>query len=348
MTPKGHAKFQSQAADGRRKLNVEIEKVNLPAGTILNVLIDNTKVGEIKLSATLENELELDTENGMPVPAVTSASTVVIASAQGATILSGTFNTAGTPVPGNDIDDDAYFVEQQYRDFLDREADDSGLDFWRGQISRCDNVADCIERARINTSGAFFLSIEFQETGYLLYRFNKASFGTMPRRNDFLVEMQATARGVVVGQPGWEQQLEDNKREAAERWTRRQDFRDRFEQLSNREFVGQLFQSIGVNPTQQQREELISRLDSGLETRGSTLRRIAENAEFSRRESNAAFVLMQYFGYLHRNPNEGPDSDLSGFNFWLNKLNEHRGDFREAEMVKAFLRAGEYRQRFDW
>jgi hypothetical protein len=348
LSPTGHAKFQSRVANGRRKLNVEIEKVNLPTGTILNVLIDNTKVGEIKLSATLENELELDTENGMPVPAVTTASTVVIANPQGATILSGTFNTAGTPVPGNDIDDDAYFVEQQYRDFLDREADDSGLDFWRGQISRCDNVADCIERARINTSGAFFLSIEFQETGYLLYRFNKASFGTMPRRNDFLVEMQATARGVVVGQPGWEQQLQDNKREAAERWTRRQDFRDRFEQLSNREFVGQLFQSIGVNPTQQQREDLISRLDSGLETRGSTLRRIAENAEFSRRESNAAFVLMQYFGYLHRNPNEGPDSDLSGFNFWLNKLNEHRGDFREAEMVKAFLRAGEYRQRFDW
>ncbi len=170
----------------------------------------------------------------------------------------------------------------------------------------------------------------------------------MPRRNDFLVETQATARGVVVGQPGWEQQLENNKREAAERWTRRQDFRDRFEHLSNRGFVGQLFQNVGVNPTELEREDMIHRLDSGLESRGSVLRRIAENAEFSRRESNSAFVLMQYFGYLHRNPDEGPDSDLSGFNFWLNKLNEHHGEFHEAEMVKAFLRAGEYRHRFDW
>ncbi len=152
LNPKGHAKFQSRATDGRRKLNVEVEKVNLPAGTILNVLVDNTKVGEIRLSAMLENELELDTEKGMPVPAVTTASTVVVTNVQGATILSGTFNTAGTPVPGNDIDDTSYFVEQHCRDFLDREADDSGLDFWKGQVSRCDNDADCIERSRINTS----------------------------------------------------------------------------------------------------------------------------------------------------------------------------------------------------
>jgi hypothetical protein len=57
---------------------------------------------------------------------------------------------------------------------------------------------------------------------------------------------------------------------------------------------------------------------------------------------------MQYFGYLHRNPDEGPDHDLSGFNFWLSKLNEHNGSFIEAEMVKAFLNSTEYRQRFDW
>jgi len=57
---------------------------------------------------------------------------------------------------------------------------------------------------------------------------------------------------------------------------------------------------------------------------------------------------MQYFGYLHRNPDEGQDHDLSGFNFWLEKLNENHGDFHQAEMVKAFLSSAEYRQRFDW
>lgn len=348
LTPKGHAKFEVRT-DGRRKLNVEIEKVNLPAGTVLNVLVDNVKVGDILLSAMLENELELDTGKGDSVPTVTSASTVVITNSASATILSGVFNTISRMIPDDkDIDNDDFFVEQQYRDFLDREADDSGLDFWEHQISTCGDDAGCRERARINTSGAFFLSIEFQDTGYLLYRFNKAAFGTMPRRNDFLIEMQAAARGVIVNAPGWQQKLEDNKRQEAERWAQRQDFHDRFDDKSNQQFVDLLFANAGVKPNETEREDLIKGLDSGRETRGSTLRKIAENAEFSKKEANPAFVLMQYFGYLHRNPDEGQDHDLSGFNFWLDKLNAFGGDFHQAEMVKAFLSSIEYRKRFEW
>ena len=55
---------------------------------------------------------------------------------------------------------------------------------------------------------------------------------------------------------------------------------------------------------------------------------------------------MQYFGYLRRDPNTGPDRNFDGYNFWLTKLNTCNGNFRQAEMVKAFLVAGEYRQRF--
>ena len=76
------------------------------------------------------------------------------------------------------------------------------------------------------------------------------------------------------------------------------------------------------------------------------LRKVAENAVFSRQESNRAFVLMQYFGYLRRNPDDAPDNNLNGYNFWLNKLNEFGGDFVRAEMVRSFLISGEYRQRF--
>jgi hypothetical protein len=70
------------------------------------------------------------------------------------------------------------------------------------------------------------------------------------------------------------------------------------------------------------------------------LRAVAENATLQRQEFNRAFVLAEYFGYLHRDP------DTGGFNFWLNKLNASGGDFRQAEMVKAFLSSIEYRQRF--
>jgi hypothetical protein len=63
-------------------------------------------------------------------------------------------------------------------------------------------------------------------------------------------------------------------------------------------------------------------------------------------ELNKAFVLMQYFGYLRRNPNDAPDTNFAGYEFWLNKLNQFNGNFVAAEMVRAFISSAEYRQRF--
>ena len=54
----------------------------------------------------------------------------------------------------------------------------------------------------------------------------------------------------------------------------------------------------------------------------------------------------EYFGYLRRNANEGPDPDYSGYDFWLKKLNQFNGDYQKSEMVKAFITSAEYRQRF--
>ena len=88
------------------------------------------------------------------------------------------------------------------------------------------------------------------------------------------------------------------------------------------------------------RNSLVAALNSSSMTRAQVLRAIAESGEMSAREMNRAFVAMQYFGYLRRDP------DTSGFNFWLNKLNSFNGDFIQAEMVKAFISSGEYRLRF--
>ena len=84
----------------------------------------------------------------------------------------------------------------------------------------------------------------------------------------------------------------------------------------------------------------------GALTRGKVLRAVAENNTFSAREKNRAFVLMQYFGYLRRAPNDPPNTDFSGLDFWLGKLDGFDGDYRRAEMVKAFLESIEYRARF--
>jgi hypothetical protein len=80
--------------------------------------------------------------------------------------------------------------------------------------------------------------------------------------------------------------------------------------------------------------------------RASVLRKVADNATLQQREFNRAFVLIEYFGYLRRNPDAAPDMNFDGYNFWLNKLNQFNGDFNAAEMVKAFILSVEYRQRF--
>src|SRR5947209_2545281 len=77
----------------------------------------------------------------------------------------------------NPIDDPEFFVRQQYRDFLNREPDTPGLTFWTNEITSCGGDAQCTEVKRINVSAVFFLSIEFQETGYLVYKTYSAAFG---------------------------------------------------------------------------------------------------------------------------------------------------------------------------
>jgi hypothetical protein len=344
LTPVGIARFRTRPDN--RNLEIEVEKVNVPAGTILNAFVDGVKMGELVIGPTLEAEFELEAERGQFVPNVTTATTVVVSNAQGQTLLSGVFNTAGLVTQvANDIDATVFFVEQQYRDFLGREADDSGLGFWSNEIAQCNGDAGCLQRSRVNTSGAFFLSIEFQRTGYTLYLFHKASYGTMPRRNAFLVDMQAAAQGVVVGQDGWPEQLAANMAAVAEAWVARAEFRQRYGSLSNAQYVEALFANAGVIATDE-RAALVEGLNSGAETRATVLRKVADDAEFRSREQNPAFVLMQYFGYLHRNPDEGADSDLSGFNFWLKKLEDNGGDFHRAQMVTAFIDSIEYRARF--
>ena len=105
-----------------------------------------------------------------------------------------------------------FFVRQHYIDFSNREADASGLAFWKNQIDEC-TTPECREIRKINVSAAFFLSIEFQQTGYLVYKANQASFNSHEflKLRDFLSDTQEIGRGVVIGQPGADAQLEANK-----------------------------------------------------------------------------------------------------------------------------------------
>jgi hypothetical protein len=86
-------------------------------------------------------------------------------------------------------------------------------------------------------------------------------------------------------------------------------------------------------------------LTGGAKTRAQVLRAVADDQDLINAEFNRGFVLMQYFGFLRRNPDAAPDLDHSGYDFWLTKLNNFNGNYIEAEMVKAFLTSFEYRKR---
>jgi hypothetical protein len=253
----------------------------------------------------------------------------------------------------NPIDSAKFFVRQHYRDFLNRPADADGLAFWSNEILSCGIDADCTADRRINVSAAFFLSIEFQQTGFLVYRLYRASFTRPPERlNEFLLDTRTIAEGVVVNAPGWEQLLEANKSKFIESFVARTQFTEVYPlDLTPAEFVNQLNLKVGseLSPTEiaAGSEEFAGAATSqAIAARARVLRRVAESQSFSQRELNPAFVLMQYFGYLQRNPYEASDTNLDGYNFWLRKLDEFGGDFRRAEMVKSFLVSGEYRSRF--
>jgi hypothetical protein len=267
----------------------------------------------------------------------------------------------------NAIDDATVFVGTHYHDFLNRQADASGLNFWTGQITPCGTDAACLDRKRTDVSQAFFLSIEFQQTGFLVHRFYKASFTDsaarprgMARYREFLRDTQEIGRGVVVGAAGWEQVLEANKRAFTLRWVQRPDFIAEFpENMGFDAYVAKLAANSGTTLTPEEINGAFESYSNTPQGRANALRAVLESRSVYNAQFNTGFVLSQYIGYLRRNPNEAPDTDYTGFDFWLAKLdgfslpgenvqNEQTALARvkRAEMVRAFIRSLEYRGRF--
>ena len=264
------------------------------------------------------------------------------------------------PCSTNPIDDAPIFVKQQYLDFLNRQPDQSGWGFWTNQITSCGSNAGCIEAARINVSAAFFLSIEFQQTGNLVYKMYKAGFGNLTGkpvavdRVPFLADtrqIQSSPGQAIVGQGNWQAQLETNKQAFALAFVQRAAFQTQHVGQTADQYVNALFSNTGATPTPAETSAAVNAFNSaggGDAGRASALRSVAESNSVSTKLFNEAFVLMQYFGYLQRNPYDPPEStlDYQGYNFWLTKLNQFNGNYIDAEMVKAFISSSEYRQRF--
>jgi hypothetical protein len=273
--------------------------------------------------------------------------------------------SGGVPPGTNVIDDTRTFVRQQYHDFLNREPDLAGLNFWVDNIDQCDDparrpadqtVARCKDIMRINTSAAFFLSIEFLQSGGLVHSFYAAALDRpngMPGYTEFIRDSQAVGRSVVVGKAGWQRTLNDNRDVFMKDFVMRPEFVGLYPTTDTpAQFVEKLYVHAGITTeTLQERADAIAEFGSAADAsdagaRGRALLRITQNADFQAREINRNFVQMQYVGYLRRSPNDAPDLNFDGYDFWLKKVNSFNGNYVAADMVKAFLDSQEYRARF--
>ncbi len=240
--------------------------------------------------------------------------------------------TITNPLTGGD-----FFVRQQYLDFLGREPDREGWLYWTAQIAVCGTNEACIKQRRIDVSAAFFDSEEFQRTGSFIYRLYKAGMGRRFTFTEF-----STDQPHVLDGPD----LENNRNAFTEQFVGRPEFMQKYENaISAEAYVDSLlttvWQSSGVDLTANRNALLATYARGGSlnESRGLVLRQIVDSAELRQAEYNPGFVLMEYFGYLRRDPDQG------GFDFWLDLLNNRQqGNYRG--MVCAFITSAEYQRRF--
>ena len=236
----------------------------------------------------------------------------------------------------NQINDTTFFVRQQYLDFLNREPDSGGLSYWTNEITSCGDNWRCISARRTRVSAAFFVEQEFQNTGSFVYRLYKDGLGRRPTFSEF---SQDRSQIDVTN-------LENTKRAFTLVFVQRTAFLQKYAAATNAaSFVDALITTIQQSSTVNlgaQRDALIARYNQGAnlnDSRALALREAVENQAVINSEYNASFVLMQYFGYLRR------DSDQGGFDFWLNVLNnQDPNNYRG--MVCSFITSREYQERF--
>ncbi len=253
-----------------------------------------------------------------------------------------------TPITIADYD---FFIQQQYIDFLRRFPDASGLQFYLNILNGCQSTdTECIKYTRGALSANFFRSPEFQRKGSFVMYLYVISLGQRPStdaeladplRNtferphytEFMTDLQS------ISDPN-DQGTEVKKDALSIAWLQRSEIATLYPAtLSNQEFVQKLSNTARVTLANQ--AALVSDLDAGRRTRAQVLRAFAESPEVNAKFYKQAFVTMEYFGYLRRDP------DLAGYVFHNNRFQlVSDPDFLENTIVRGFIEAPEYTGRF--
>jgi hypothetical protein len=190
-----------------------------------------------------------------------------------------------------------------------------------------------IKRDPVNVLG------QYQAWGQAVYRYYVASYGQMPRYAEFLADMEIISRGILIDAPEEPAKLEKRIREFADTWVERAKFRASYKGASDETYVDTLTRNAGITLDPGARAAIIEKLKHGALTRGEMLFEVVNNKAFIDKENTRSLVLLHYFGYFHRNPDDPPDNNLNGFNYWLREV-EKSGDL--GRLARGFMASGEY------
>ena len=172
-------------------------------------------------------------------------------------------------------------------------------------------------------------SIQRQDRGYFVYRFYSAALGRKPDYAEFTPDLGRVSCFLN------NDQLEAAKTAFANDFMTRPAFASQYNALSNSAYVDALINTAAVNLSN--RQALVDGLDAGTLTRAQVLRQVAESGEVYQKYYNQAFVVMEYFGYLRRDPD-------ALYQEWIRVLDANPADSRH--MVNGFVSSLEYRNRF--
>jgi hypothetical protein len=271
------------------------------------------------------------------------------------------FTALPAAITANPLDTPEFFVRQQYLDFLNREPDQGGFEYWTAQLNQCADDQSCVLRKRIDVSNAFLFELEFQQTAAYVFRLHRAAFGNLQPFPNPDSSNLTEARKL----PGYSLFVSDRARVVggadlaqmqlalANLLVLRTEFVARYPNgLDGPSFVDAVLATIRDNSgvdLSSERNSLMVLFNSG--GRAAVMYRLADdnaqtntihNREFIDAEYNRAFVVTQYFGYLKRDP------DIAGFLFWLNQVNTAavRDVPKQHALVCSFITSTEYQERF--
>ena len=324
--------------------------------TLTNVTL-NFAAGETSKAAIIPivNDAYQESQESLELSLSNPSSDSVVGSQATANLFINSDDSA--PPTTNPIDNARLFARQHYSDFLARVPDQGGEDYWTQQTAQCGMDAACLNSSRIGVSTTFFTELEFQRTGAYVYRLYRAAFGdSQPASNPSGGTEAAKLPGYGVFAPDRARidaaanVINQSLVDLATDFASRSAFTARYPTTQTAEqFVDALIANIqaasGVSLTSQ-RATLINEFNTG--GRGRVMFRLAQddatsnpvdNRAYLAAENNRAFVLMQYFGYLRRDP------DIGGYQFWLGVING-QGTSGARFMVCNFITSQEYQERF--